>query len=125
MKTSGRLVLHSKKPKELSIDLTSDKKLSKEDFVMRLKWADKSGRDSKNQQEIDELVCLHNANHYELEPSELELLKRLRCHNEAASNPKKPVYVLRMNSSEKSLGNSMRGEFRRSTSRNNLSKAFK
>ena len=98
MKTSTKLVIQPKKPKELSIDLTSEKKPSKDEFILRLKWVDKNTQ-AKSQHEFDELLALHNTNHYDLEPSELQLLRRLRERQESATNPKKPVYVLRMNSS--------------------------
>lgn len=73
---------------------------------------------------MDELLALHQLNHYELDPSELQAVRRLRERQDTLANPRKPVYVLRMNSSEKSLP-SAKGDFRRSASRNNLSRAFK
>ena len=68
MKTSTKLVIQPKKPKELSIDLTSEKKPSKDEFILRLKWVDKNTQ-AKSQHEFDELLALHNTNHYDLEPA--------------------------------------------------------
>jgi hypothetical protein len=96
--------------------------------MTRVRWVEKNLRNAKAHHEIDELLALHQSYPYDLDSSEQSTLRKLMLNQDKSSTAdnefsKKSVYVLRMNSSEKSLVCSTKLEIKRSNSRNNITPA--